>query len=209
MAADIAYYLSMPSPPTYTRYAVAEGPAWPVYGRIGSGQPVSIQSFTDPAAHPGYVVVQLETPKRQSTAADNAYSGAMSDIRQGFGRTFSRLPEVFGVSRQTLYNWLGGEMPNVRHHARILQLAEAARAFSEASFKPDATSLMRTLARGKSFLELMSVSADGRDTALKLIALTQRSRAARANIDAALAGVEPSNTVRMTIGAPALSEDPG
>ena len=100
-------------------------------------------------------------------------------------------------------------MPNVRHHARILQLAEAARAFSEVSFKPDATSLMRTLSRGKSFLELMSVGADGRDTAQKLIALTQRSRAARANIDAALAGVEPSNSVRMTFGAPALSEDPG
>jgi len=170
---------------------------------------VSIQSFTDPAAHPGYVVVQLEAPKRQSTTADNAYSGAMSDIRQGFGRTFSRLPAVFGVSRQTLYNWLGGEMPNVRHHARILQLAQAARAFSEASFKPDAASLMRTLSRGKSFLELMSVGADGHDTAQKLIALTQRSRAARANIDAVLDGLEPSNSVRLIIGAPALDEDPG
>lgn len=53
----------------------------------------------------------------------------MLDIKAGFGRTMMRLPEVLGVSRQTLCNWLDGETPKEPHQAKLVELAEAARIF--------------------------------------------------------------------------------
>lgn len=207
MAADSPYALSVLSPPAYVQQAVAEGPAWPIFGQVSSGRLLLIECFDPRAIQPGYVVVHVENRARTSVDAVNDYSGPMQEIRQGFGRTFSRLPMVFGVSRQTLYNWLDGEMPKERHQSRILQLAEAARAFSESSFNPSSASLTRTLSRGMSFLELMADGADGRDAAQKLITLTQRSLSSRARLNAALAGVGPAQSANQGFGAPALDED--
>jgi len=199
--------MSMFPPAAYIQPAVAEGPAWPIFGQVSSGCLLLIECFNQRAIHPGYVVVHVENRARLSFDAVNNYSGPMEEIRQGFGRTFSRLPIVFGVSRQTLYNWLDGEMPKERHQAPILQLAEAARTFSESSFTPTAASLTRTLSRGKSFLGLMSDGADGHDAAQKLITLTQRSFVSRARLNATLDGIGPTHSANPGFGAPALDED--
>ncbi len=207
MAADPAHSLPMFSPPAYIQPAVAEGNAWPIYGQVSSGCLLLIEAFNDRSIRPGYLVVHLENRAKASPAAADDFSGPVDEIRQSFGRTFSRLPAVFGVSRQTLYNWLHGEIPNERHQARILQLAEAARTFAATSFIPTATSLTRTLSRGKSFLELMSDGADGREAAQKLIALTRRSSASRERLEAALAGIVATPSHNSGFSAPALDED--
>lgn len=208
MAADTAYSPSISTPAAYIQPAVAEGPAWPIFGQVGSGCLLMVECFSPRTAYPGYVVVQIDNRTNKAANAVANYSGAMAEVRRAFGRTFSRLPAVFGVSRQTLYNWLDGEMPNERHQERIVQLAEAARVFSVALFTPDAASLTRTLSRGKSFLELMSDGAEGRDAAQKLMALSQRSRASRAHIDAALADIRAGAAARPSFSAPALNEEP-
>lgn len=208
MAVDTAYNPLMSTPAAYIQPAVAEGPAWPIFGQVSSGCLLLVECFSQHSAYPGYVVVQVDNRTRQLTNATPNYSEAMAEIRRGFGRTFSRLPAVFGVSRQTLYNWLDGEMPKDRHQARILQLAEAAQAFSDSGFTPDASSLTRTLSRGKSFLELMSEDADGRNAAQKLVSLSQRSRASRVRIGAALADIRPGASASPGFGTPVLDEDP-
>jgi transcriptional regulator with XRE-family HTH domain len=205
MAADAAY--SKSNPPADTRSAGETGPTWPIFGQVSSGCLILIECFSERTNRPGYAVVRIENQADLSPNVANNYSGPMEEIRQGFGRTFSRLPAVFGVSRQTLYNWLEGEMPNERHQQRIIQLAEAARAFSESSFIPSAGALTRSLSRGKSFLELMSEGADGHDTAQKLVTLTRRSLASRARLDAALQGIEPAPSANLGFGAQALDED--
>jgi hypothetical protein len=208
MSADTAYSPSLSSPAAYIQTAVAEGPAWPIFGQVGSGCLLMLEYFSQRTAYRGYVVVQIDNRTNKPANAVANYSGAMTEIRRAFGRTFSRLPAVFGVSRQTLYNWLDGEMPKDRHQARIVQLAEAAQAFSDAFYTPDAMSLTRTLSRGKSFLELMLDGADGRDAAQKLMALSQRSRASRVRIGTALADIRPGASTRPSFGAPALDEEP-
>jgi hypothetical protein len=207
MTSDAAHYTSMLNPPAYIAPAVAEGAGWPIYGQVSSGCLLLIECFSQRATRPGYLVVHIENRHQASLAAPNNYSGLMEEIRQGFGRTLSRLPGVFGVSRQSLYNWLDGEMPNERHQARIMQLAEAARSFLESSFTPTSASLTRTLSRGRSFIELMADGEDGREAARKLMVLTQRSLISRARLDAALVGTGSAPSAGPRFGAPALDED--
>lgn len=97
------------------------------------------------------------------------YAELMQVIKSGFGRTMSRLPEVFGVSRQTIGSWMKGETPKPVHQEKLRQLAEAARIFSALGFKPTSLALDRTITQGKSLLQLLSEGADGRDAAKRLV----------------------------------------
>jgi transcriptional regulator with XRE-family HTH domain len=119
-------------------------------------------------------------------AAFTQYTDLMKDVKACFGRTMSHLPAVFGVSRQTLYNWLNGEIPKEQHQGKLVQLAASARVFIEAGFKPTALSLDRTVTHGKSFIEIIGQGADGKESAERLIRLENRGASTRAKIDALL-----------------------
>jgi hypothetical protein len=93
---------------------------------------------------------------------------------------------VFGVSRQTFYNWLNGEIPKKKHQGKLVQLAASARVFIEAGFKPTSMSLDRTVVHGKSFIELIGQGADSKEIAERLIRLEKRGASARAKLDALL-----------------------
>jgi hypothetical protein len=128
-------------------------------------------------------------------------------VKNGFGRTMSRLPAVFGVSRQTLYNWLNGETPKQQHHDKIVQLASAARVFLEAGFKPTALSFERIVAQGKPFLDLIAQGAEGRETAERLVRIEKRGMAARAKLDALLGDRTHLSPSVADMGRPALDEN--
>jgi transcriptional regulator with XRE-family HTH domain len=130
----------------------------------------------------------------------------MQQVKVGFGRTMSRLPEVFGVSRQTLYNWLEGETPKLAHQERLRQLAEAAKVFAGLGIKPTPAMLDRTVAQGMSFIELMAAGSDGQETAKKLIRIVERGNDSRAKLDALLEG-RRARLSAPDIGSPAFDED--
>jgi DNA-binding transcriptional regulator YiaG len=128
-------------------------------------------------------------------------------ITRGFGCALSRLPVVFGVSQQTLYNWQQGEMSKEVYQAKLIQLAAAARTFSAAQFTPTSPMLDRTVAQGKSFLTLLAEGADGADAATRLMRIVQRDRAAAARFDAALPGRPKVKLTASDFGAEAFEED--
>ena len=119
----------------------------------------------------------------------------------------SHLPAVFGVSRQTLYNWLSGEIPKEQHRDKLVQLAAAARVFIEAGFKPTPLTLERTVARGKSLIELLSEGADGREMGQMLVRIVQRGTAAREKLDAMLGDRKAPRLDISDMGRPSLAED--
>lgn len=149
----------------------------------------------------GYAMV----PVQQAEPA-SPYASMMEQVRAGFGRNMSRLPEVFGVSRQTLYNWLNGDSPAASQHARIRSLAEAAAVFQASAFKPTSAALDRVLSGGKSFLQLMSEGADGRATAEKLVRVMARSAQARGHLASLLAGDKPVALSASDLGSAARNE---
>lgn len=116
------------------------------------------------------------------------YAQLMQEVRQGFDRTLSRLPLVFGVSRRTLYNWLEGETPREAHRAKLVQLAAAAREFLAAGFTPTADALDWTLMRDKSFLELLAEGEPGALLAQKFMRVVAHERTAQARLERSLEG---------------------
>ena len=166
------------------RAPVTEGQPLPAFGGAGTG---GIESAEFVASRQGYRLFTLITD--DPDVPDLPYSpfaALMVEIQTGFGRTLSHLPAVFGVSRQTLYNWMKGELPKDQHREKLVQLAEAARVFTPSGFKPTAAMLDRTVAKGKSFIELLGDGASGREMAQKLIRIVQRGASERNKLDAML-----------------------
>jgi transcriptional regulator with XRE-family HTH domain len=168
---------------------------------VGTGGIASALFIREAFGYQPYEV--LEQPQVNEVAP---YVKLMEQVKAGFGRTMSRLPEVFGVSRQTLYNWLEGDTPKVAHQERLRQLAEAAKVFADLGIRPTTPMLDRTVAQGKSFLQLMAAGADGQETAKKLIRIVQRSNDSRSKLDTLLAE-RRAKLSASDIGAPALDED--
>lgn len=152
-----------------------------------------------------------ETPTVQlgdlAAQPSGPYAELMQVVREGFGRTVSRLPEVFGVSRQTLYNWLKGETPKPAHQDKLRELAAAARVFSEAGFKPTSAALDKKLAFEKSLLELLRDGAPGADTAQRLVRLARRGGQERSRLDALLGARKTPKLQSSDMGSPSLAED--
>jgi hypothetical protein len=198
-SAEFAAVHYRPLPAIVSRVQVLERPL--PFLEVGTGG-LPVGSFVRLGIGYQPFVVLEQTPQGEETP----YATLMEQVKVGFGRTMSRLPEVFGVSRQTLYNWLDGEKPKASHQERLRQLAKAAQVFADLGIKPTTSMLDRTLAHGKTFLQLLASGADGKEAAKKLVRVVQRGNDSRANLDQLLAG-RKANFSTSDIGAPALNED--
>jgi hypothetical protein len=197
------HYRSVPA--IHERAALTAGDLISYFGASGTG---GIEDEQFLMSRKGYspfpILTMVPTPSLEVYAP---YVDLMKEVKAGFGRTMSHLPAVFGVSRQTLYNWLNGEIPKKQHQGRLVQLAAAARVFIEAGFKPTAMSLDRTVAQGQSFIELVGQGADGAKTAEKLLRIEKRGTTARQKLDALLGDRSFSRPDVADMGRPALDEN--
>jgi transcriptional regulator with XRE-family HTH domain len=175
------------------------------YGAAGTGGIECTYTYRDRPGYAPFVVILIVEP--ESATADPSFADAMRIIQSGFGRTLSSLTEIFGVSRQTLYNWLNGEIPKEQHHDKLVQLAASARVFSENSFKVTSNILSRTVSEGKSFLQLVGAGADGAKTAEKLIKIVQRGNKSQAVLAEILGDRKAEKPIISDIGAPFFNED--
>ncbi len=184
--------------------ATADGGPLPDFGRVGTGGTLSVEYFRNRFGYRPYEVAVSDAVE----AADaKPFVDLMEVIRDGFGRTMARLPEVFGVSRQTLYNWLKGDTPKEQHRAKLAELAAAAEVFKELGFKPTGPALERTVAGGMSLLQLIGSGASGETAARKLVRIEQRGMEARAKLDAVLGTRLPPRLEASDFGAPSFAED--
>jgi hypothetical protein len=206
-------YSETPVPAIHRNYAGAAGP--PLLSGFsgaflvsinGTGSSYSAEAYLTRCG--GYDLFPIERATAMPLAdLSQRYVKLMRDIQSGFDRTLSRLPSVFGVSRQTLYNWRAGETPKPQHEQKLVQVAAAARVFSKVGFKPTATMLDRTVADGKSILTLLAEGADGASTAEALVRIVQRGLDARARLEKALEGRPVRRSEPSDFGAPAFEED--
>lgn len=186
----------------YSRAEVQARP-WPSH-EVGTGGAATQQFWAQELGYRPHVVVVPAASILTPIAAPHVTQ--MHQVRHAFGRTMSRLPEVFGVSRQTLYNWLNGETPKTIHQERLHQLAAAAAVFEHMGVKPTTTMLDRSLAGGQSFLQLMAAGADGDTTARQLLRIHGQQASARAKLDALL-GTRKGQPSASDLGTPAFQEN--
>ena len=189
----------------YGRAPVAEGGPLPCFGGVGTGGIEGVHFVKSRQGYRPYKVTDVEVAALPETYAP--YTGLMREVKAGFGRTMSHLPAVFGVSRQTLYNWLSGEVPKEQHQGKLVQLAAAAHVFAETGFKPTPQALDRTVAQGKSFVELIGEGSDGKETAERLVRIVKRGAVSRGKLDALLGDRKSPRPDVSDMGRPSLKED--
>ena len=196
-------FIDRPVPAIVARGPIGEGRPFPDFGDVGTGGLQSANFHLTRAGYSRFEIVLVEKP----LAAQNApYAALMERVKEGFGRTLSHLPEVFGVSRQTLYNWLAGETPKELHQAKLRELAAAAGVFKELGFKPTPSALERTVSRGKSLLQLIGSGENGAAAARELVHIVEKGARSRASIDAMLGERVPSRLEASDMGLPAVDE---
>lgn len=184
-AVDIPSYAQhRPIAAIYQSAAVAEGGPLSLFGGVGTGGIEGTDFMVKRQGYRSFAFIKVDRADPEEIYTP--YAELMKEVQAGFGRTMSHLPAVFGVSRQTLYNWMSGEIPKEQHREKLVELAEAAKVFTESGFKPTALMLERTIAHGKSFVDLLSEGASGREMAQKLIRIVQRGMTARDKLNALL-----------------------
>jgi hypothetical protein len=175
------------------------------FGDAGTGGVMSMRFYHDRSGYQPFLILDNTGPSAGPAAPH--FVKWMRDVKTGFGRTMSSLPQIFGVSRQTLYNWLQGEEPRQIHHAKLEQLAAAAREFKARGFKPTSIALTRIVARGQTFLQLIADGADGVTSAKALERLVVRGQDSRAALDALLGNRKATRLEPTDMGQPSFRED--
>lgn len=145
---------------------------------------IQVHGHTDDLPQP-----DTATPASQLALVRDVIKPAMTD-----------LANVFGVTRQTLYNWANAEkQPSPEHAARLDDLASAARHLSAAGFSGSAVS-RRKISEGKTLLQLVQEGASAKKMADKLLATLRKEVDQRARLAARLAGRKPASTPSEDLG---------
>ena len=149
------------------------------------------------AQHDAAYDVELEP-----TPAEN-----LAHIREVLKPTMFELASLFGVSRQTVYDWQQGSQPVPQTAQRLAQLARVADVFSAAGLSVDVKTLRRKVSGGGTLLDTVSSGGDAESVARSLLGTLKREALQRERRQEQLAGRKRVPAKPSDYGAPALSED--
>jgi len=135
------------------------------------------------------------------SAAEN-----VATVLEIFRPTISEFASLFGVSRQTVYNWQKGEPPSAENEIRLADLARAAELFDDADVAVNGQALRRKAIDGKSLLDVFTAGGDVKETASTLVAILRAEDIQRARLAGRLAG-KKRGTEREHFGIPMLDEN--
>ena len=100
-------------------------------------------------------------------------------IREVLKPAVSDLATTFGVSRQSVYNWLNGETVADENAAKLQDLAQAADVLAHEGIEVNAALLKRKFANGRTLLQVAQAGESARDAALQLAHIHKREAAQR------------------------------
>lgn len=147
-----------------------------VLSSIGTGGELSIehlQRSTHTMQHMAPTVDLADVVPVRSPAED------LVRIREVLKPAMSDLATSFGVSRQSVYNWLNGE-PVAEENANKLQdLAQAADVLAHEGIAVNAALLKRKFANGRTLLQVTQAGESARDVAIQLVHIHKRETAQR------------------------------
>lgn len=131
----------------------------------------------------------------------------VKNIRQVFNIPLSDLAASFGVSRQAIYKWLGGDaMPDAEKQDRIIALSRVADKFLAAEV-PHAESLLKMKTFGGK--SLMDILMAGKDTGEYVTALIKEAKIMEASYERSglpLSKAESTNDWQSSISIPGFPE---
>jgi len=155
-----------------------------VLSSIGTGGELSIEHLQR-SAHP----VQHTTPTVDVADVAPVRSPAedLVRIREVLKPAVSDLATTFGVSRQSVYNWLNGEPVAEENAAKLQDLAQAADILAHEGITVNAALLKRKFANGRTLLQVAQAGESARDAALQLVHIHKRETTQRERMAARFA----------------------
>lgn len=93
------------------------------------------------------------------------------------------MANVFGVSRQTIYNWLKGEQPGSSVQARLEDMGQAAELLAHSGLRASGLLLKRKVISGKSVFEVAREGGSARQAMEILLQVVQREQEQRAMLN--------------------------
>lgn len=131
----------------------------------------------------------------------------LANIRQVLNPAIADLATVFGVSRQAIYKWIGGEStPEADKLERIRSLSLAADAFQKAEVTRASSLLKMKAFDGRSLLDLVAEGQLAPEHSQTLIAEAQAMDAAYSRSGLAKSKAAPSDDWRAELSIPGSSE---
>lgn len=106
----------------------------------------------------------------------------LARIREVLKPAVSDLATAFGVSRQTIYNWINGEQVADANATKLADLAKAAEMLVEAGVTINASLLKRRFVNGKTLLQVVQAGESVTGAAKLMVHIHQREKAQREQI---------------------------
>ena len=147
-----------------------------VLSSIGTGGELSIEHLQR-SANP----MQHMTPTIDLTVLAPIRSPAedLARIRAVLKPAVSDLATTFGVSRQSVYNWLNGEPVAEENAVKLQDLAQATDVLAHEGIAVNAALLKRKFANGRTLLQVAQAGDSARDAALQLVHIHKRETTQR------------------------------
>ena len=123
-----------------------------VIASIGTGGVLSQRALSQPKLHASSLSAAVE-PQPSRTPIKN-----LKHIREVLKPAVSDLATAFGVSRQSIYNWLNGEPVADENAAKLQDLADAADVIAGEGLTVSSALMKRKISNGRT---LMQVAASG------------------------------------------------
>ena len=138
---------------------------------------------------------------------DRSAADDLAQVRALLKPTVLELANLFGVSRQAVYDWQTGALPATQTAERLAQLARAADVFDRANLVVAAKILRRKVVGGGTLLDAVLNGGNAEEVDRNLVPTLQREAAQRERLQLQLAGRKRVPVNPDDYGAPALSDD--
>jgi transcriptional regulator with XRE-family HTH domain len=141
---------------------------------LGTGGTLTLDRIMRGSEHAIRFPVDVTEVEQAPTPLDN-----LMHIREVLHPSISQLASSFGVSRQSVYNWLNGAVVAPENASRIHDLAEAADVLSSGGVPVSPTTLSRRFEKGRTLLEVVQAGGSARSAAELIVRIAARENAQR------------------------------
>ena len=125
-----------------------------IAGTGGAYASSNLSLYPAAAVRPIIIVVDHDR-RRPSQQRYVSKSQVLLKLRESFGLNLSQLARVFGVTRQTVYDWLQGAEPRASVAAKFWRLSEVAKQMDALGIARPSSVLCKPLEGQRTLLELL------------------------------------------------------
>lgn len=179
--------------------------SYPVEANIGSTGSRHIQPNQNHLLNSS-ISSRLKVAQNYDVSIQRTTTEDLAQIRAIFKPAVSELANVFGVSRQAIYNWLSGEVPISLHANKIKDLAAAADVMKDQGITITSHILRRKITDSKSLFELVRDGGSAKESAQLLVHILRTEKEQRRVLDLRLANRVKPEVNPLDIGFPMLNE---